>query len=123
MFSINYPTKYLRSYIHAQQQLVRAQQHLVRAQQQLGTFVRSSSSFVHRSRYIRAQQQLVRAQQNCPSGPPYKQVYSVTVMPHVKALQAGQSGQGTFDPITTALISKNRTFESHQQSPSPMTII
>ena len=29
-----------------------------------------------------------------------KQVYSVTVMTHVKALQAGQSSQGTSEPIT-----------------------
>ena len=28
------------------------------------------------------------------------QVYSVTVMTHVKALQAGHSGQGTSEPIT-----------------------
>ena len=28
------------------------------------------------------------------------QVYSVTIMIHVKALQAGQSSQGTFEPIT-----------------------
>ena len=31
------------------------------------------------------------------------QVYSVTVMTHVKALQAGHSSQGTFEPITPAL--------------------
>ena len=30
------------------------------------------------------------------------QVYSVTVMTHVKALQAGHSSQGTSEPITTA---------------------
>ena len=29
------------------------------------------------------------------------QVYSVTVMTHVKALQAGHSSQGTSEPITT----------------------
>ena len=28
------------------------------------------------------------------------QVYSVTVMTHVKALQAGHSSQGTYEPIT-----------------------
>ena len=28
------------------------------------------------------------------------QVYSMTVMTHVKALQAGHSSQGTFEPIT-----------------------
>ena len=28
------------------------------------------------------------------------QVYSVTVMTHVKALEAGQSSQGTSEPIT-----------------------
>ena len=32
------------------------------------------------------------------------QVYSVTVMTHVKALQAGQSSQGTAEPITPALL-------------------
>ena len=32
------------------------------------------------------------------------QVYSVTVMTHVKALQAGHSSQGTSEPITPALI-------------------
>ena len=31
------------------------------------------------------------------------QVYSVTVMTHVKALQAGHSIQGTSEPITTGL--------------------
>ena len=31
------------------------------------------------------------------------QVYSVTVMTHVKALQAGQSSQGTSEPITPVL--------------------
>ena len=33
------------------------------------------------------------------------QVYSVTVMTHVKALQAGHSSQGTSEPITPALLS------------------
>ena len=32
------------------------------------------------------------------------QVYSVTVMTHVKALEAGQSSQGTSEPITPALL-------------------
>ena len=32
------------------------------------------------------------------------QVYSVTVMTHVKALQAGHSSQGTSEPITPATI-------------------
>ena len=32
------------------------------------------------------------------------QVYSVTVMTHVKALQAGHSSQGTSEPITPAQI-------------------
>ena len=32
------------------------------------------------------------------------QVYSVTVMTHVKALQAGQSSQGTSEPITGATV-------------------
>ena len=32
------------------------------------------------------------------------QVYSVTVMTHVKALQAGHSSQGTSEPITPALV-------------------
>ena len=31
------------------------------------------------------------------------QVYSVTVMTHVKALQAGHSSQGTSEPITPVL--------------------
>ena len=31
------------------------------------------------------------------------QVYSVTVMTHVKALQAGHSSQGTSEPITAIL--------------------
>ena len=31
------------------------------------------------------------------------QVYSVTVMTHVKALQAGHSSQGTSEPITPGL--------------------
>ena len=30
------------------------------------------------------------------------QVYSVTVVTHVKALEAGQSSQGTSEPITPA---------------------
>ena len=32
------------------------------------------------------------------------QVYSVTVMTHVKALQAGHSSQGTSEPITPATV-------------------
>ena len=32
------------------------------------------------------------------------QVYSVTVMTHVKALQAGHSSQGTSEPITPAIV-------------------
>ena len=32
------------------------------------------------------------------------QVYSVTVMTHVKALEAGHSSQGTSEPITQALV-------------------
>ena len=35
------------------------------------------------------------------------QVYSVTVMTHVKALQAGHSSQGTSEPITPALATGN----------------
>ena len=31
------------------------------------------------------------------------QIYSVTVMTHVKALQAGHSSQGTSEPITPVL--------------------
>ena len=45
------------------------------------------------------------------------QVYSVTVMIHVKALQAGHSSQGTSEPITPALfraitvsMTKNETY-------------
>ena len=33
------------------------------------------------------------------------QVYSVTVMTHVKALQAGHSSQGTSEPITPGQVS------------------
>ena len=32
------------------------------------------------------------------------QVYSVTVMTHAKALQAGHSSQGTSEPITPAML-------------------
>ena len=32
------------------------------------------------------------------------QVYSVTVMTHIKALQAGHSSQGTSEPITPAIV-------------------
>ena len=39
------------------------------------------------------------------------QVYSVTVMTHVKALQAGHSSQGTSEPITPASICV--VFEAH----------
>ena len=35
------------------------------------------------------------------------QVYSVTVMTHVKALQAGHSSQGTSEPITPELTAHN----------------
>ena len=34
------------------------------------------------------------------------QVYSVTVMTHVKALQSGQSSQGTSEPITPGMLEK-----------------
>ena len=37
------------------------------------------------------------------------QVYSVTVMTHVKALQAGHSSQGTFEPITPAQMASKVT--------------
>ena len=37
------------------------------------------------------------------------QVYSVTVMTHVKALQAGHSSQGTSEPITPASPAPNRS--------------
>ena len=37
------------------------------------------------------------------------QVYSVTVMTHVKALQAGYSSQGTSEPITPAIPVKSPT--------------
>ena len=36
------------------------------------------------------------------------QVYSVTVMTHVKALEAGHSSQGTSEPITPAAILDDR---------------
>ena len=38
-------------------------------------------------------------------------VYSVTVMTHVKALQAGHSSQGTYEPITPALGCKHSLFD------------
>ena len=44
------------------------------------------------------------------------QVYSVTVMTHGKALQAGQSSQGTSEPITPAQMvcsSSNRFISNH----------
>ena len=37
------------------------------------------------------------------------QVYSVTVMTHVKALQAGHSSQGTSEPITPGPQTRRRT--------------
>ena len=37
------------------------------------------------------------------------QVYSVTVMAHVKALQAGQSSQGTSEPIAPGPNTRCRT--------------
>ena len=54
------------------------------------------------------------------------QVYSVTVMTHVKALQAGHSSQGTSEPITpapptpvepTGLEALLQTYFTGQQSP------
>ena len=43
-----------------------------------------------------------------------KQVYSVTVMTHVKALQAGHSSQGTSEPITPELLFfENYFFENY----------
>ena len=44
------------------------------------------------------------------------QVYSVTVMTHVKALQAGHSNQGTSEPITLAATN------SWQHIYSPITV-
>ena len=43
------------------------------------------------------------------------QVYSVTVMTHVNALQAGHSSQGTSEPITPAVIhsDQGREFENY----------
>ena len=37
------------------------------------------------------------------------QVYSVTVMTHVKALQAGHSSQGTSEPITPGVMGSSET--------------
>ena len=36
----------------------------------------------------------------------HHQVYSVTIMTHVKALQAGHSSQGTSEPITPVIRKK-----------------
>ena len=41
------------------------------------------------------------------------QVYSVTVMTHVKALQAGHSSQGTSEPITPVSVSHPADQISH----------
>ena len=42
------------------------------------------------------------------------QVYSVTVMTHVKALQAGHSSQGTSEPITPGYFARKKV--AHQGS-------
>ena len=44
------------------------------------------------------------------------QVYSVTVMTHVKALQAGHSSQGTSEPITPALFHYGLIVQDFPQS-------
>ena len=48
------------------------------------------------------------------------QVYSVTVMTHVKALQAGHSSQGTSEPITPVLYASGHAVahaEGHGDTP------
>ena len=51
-------------------------------------------------------------------------VYSVTVMTHVKALQAGHSSQGTSEPITPALApSKNEINMLWSTSVSNFTLV
>ena len=42
------------------------------------------------------------------------QVYSVTVMTHVKALEAGQSSQGTSEPITPVPVGSETTHKFGQ---------
>ena len=55
------------------------------------------------------------------------QVYSVTVMTHVKALQAGHSSQGTSEPITPPAIVvitlPVRTYCSGCSFPEDMTVL
>ena len=52
------------------------------------------------------------------------QVYSVTVMTHVKALQAGHSSQGTSEPITPAPIDVAHTEQVDIVHPGvPLTIL
>ena len=41
-----------------------------------------------------------------------RQVYSVTVMTHVKALQAGHSSQGTSEPITPVHTPPSESFRT-----------
>ena len=42
------------------------------------------------------------------------QVYSVTVMTHVKALQAGHSSQGTSEPITPVHVITDPMFSQYR---------
>ena len=44
------------------------------------------------------------------------QVYSMTVMTHVEALQAGQSSQGTSEPITPAYLYSLLIFSGHDRA-------
>ena len=46
------------------------------------------------------------------------QVYSVTVMTHVKALQAGHSSQGTSEPITPVTPGRPEVSPGPNESPS-----
>ena len=50
------------------------------------------------------------------------QVYSVTVMTHVKALQAGHSSQGTSEPITPDLRSVTTCIHLQNFGPTSETL-
>ena len=50
------------------------------------------------------------------------QVYSVTVMTHVKALQAGHSSQGTSEPITPGCNTNGRSTQPPRWSPADFVV-